>query len=187
MQPLTHRVWARHFAQLRPYIIKEFPEVPPEQLDVVGDDFDGLVELVQQSTGWSADLVHQRLRTLDVEELGLGTGDADEQPEEGQRASLAQLRLGAGFGQDERERIVQRLSKLDRRLRKFPSEGTDLELSVKDRGSTTQKVTLECWLPKFPRVVATSREQDLRAALMEVREDLWRQIDDAVGKRKAGT
>ena len=102
------------------------------------------------------------------------------------RASTAQLQLGSGFRDDERERVVARLDKLNRRLKRFPADGTELHLTVKERDTSAQTVTLECRVPRFAAFVATSREADLAAALMEVREDLWRQIDDAVGKRNQG-
>ncbi|HVM15127.1 MAG TPA: hypothetical protein VM287_12480 [Egibacteraceae bacterium] len=186
MRPLTPGVWERHFTALRPYVLQEFPEVERQRLEMAGDDYSALVEVVQEATGLSAPLIHQRLKKLDVDELGLGTGE-DRAQEEGEgSASLAQLRLGDGFADAERDRIVDRLEKLNRRLRKFPADGTDLLLTVKDRDTTSQKVTLECGLPHFPQLVATSKEPDLKAALMEVREDLWRLIDDAVNKRKEG-
>jgi ribosome-associated translation inhibitor RaiA len=183
MRPLTHRVWEQHFTQLRPHILEEWPDVDRMELEAIGDDWDGLIDLIQHATGMSADLVQAQLRKLDVDELGLGTGTRDEGADE-TRASLRQLRIGEGFSESERDRVLARLQKLDRRLRKFPADGTELVISVKDRDSTSQKVTLECDLPHFRRIVATSTEPDLRAALMEVREDLWRQIDDAVNKRK---
>jgi ribosome-associated translation inhibitor RaiA len=183
MRPLTHRVWEQHFTQLRPYILEEWPDVERMKLEAVGDDWDGLVELIQNATGMSSDLVQAQLRKLDVDELGLGTGDREEGVDDS-RASVRRLRVGEGFTAAERDRVVARLQKLDRRLRKFPAAGTELVISVKDRDKNSQKVTLECDLPHFRRIVATSNEPDLRAALMEVREDLWRQIDDAVNKRK---
>ncbi|MBA2730477.1 MAG: hypothetical protein H0U48_06965 [Euzebyaceae bacterium] len=183
MQPLTHQVWARHFTELRPHVFEEFPKLDRSQLEAAGDDWDRVVELVQQSTGMSADLVNARLGKLDVDELGLGTGQPDGDADEG-RASLDQLRLGPGFTDAERDRVVDRLSKLNRRLRRFPADGTELLLTVKQRDTNAQHMTLECRVPKFAPFVATSGESDLRAALMEVREDLWRQIDDAVNKRK---
>jgi len=100
------------------------------------------------------------------------------------QAGLAQLRLSGEFTEADRPRIAERLSKLDRRLRRFPADGTDLHLTVKNREQPGQKVTLEAWLPKFGHFAATSTQVDLRAALMDVREDLWRQIDDAVNRRK---
>jgi hypothetical protein len=184
MQPLTHQLWAKHFVEIRPRVLEEWPEIDKGALDHVGDDWDGLVELVHKSTGMSADLAAQRLRTLDVEELGIGPGEPGASDDS--RASLAQLQLGTGFAESERDRIVDRLSKLNRRLKRFRADGTWLELSVKQRDTTSQSVTLECELPGFAKFVATSSEANLRDALMDVREDLWRQIDDAVTKRTEG-
>ena len=101
-------------------------------------------------------------------------------------ASLDQLALGHGFEASERERVVARLEKLNRRLKRFPADSTWLEISVKERNNTGQSVTLRCELPGVANLVATSTEQDLRDALMDVREDMWRQIDDAVTRRTEG-
>ena len=81
---------------------------------------------------------------------------------------------------------MERLSKLNRRLKRFPADGTRLQLSVKERDSSGQSVTLECEVPGFAKFVATSQEADLRDALMDVREDLGRQINDAVERRNEG-
>lgn len=185
MRPLTRREWEEHFTELRPYVAQEWPEIPRQRLEGVGDDFFALLELIQDVTGLSAEVLESRLKAIDVEELNIGTGGAGEEEEpEDERASLALLRLSGEFETSDRERIVERLSKLDRRLQKFPADGTDLHLTVKDRDSGGQKVTLEAWLPKFGHFAATSTEADLRDALMDVRDDMWRQIDDAVSKRK---
>ena len=186
MQPLTHQLWAKHFVEIRPRVLEEWPQIDKGALDHVGDDWDGLVELVHKTTGMSADLTVQSLRKLDVEELNIGAGEEDEDETGEDRASLDQLRLGTGFTESERGRIVERLSKLNRRLKRFPADGTWMELSVKERDSSSQSVTLECELPGFAKFVATSSESDLRDALMDVREDLWRQINDAVTKRTEG-
>ncbi|HVL98566.1 MAG TPA: hypothetical protein VM324_04660 [Egibacteraceae bacterium] len=186
MRSLTPRVWERHFTALRPYVLEEFPQVDPESVEMVGDDFSDLVEAIQAATGLSAPLVRQRLEKLDVDEIDLGSDGSDADEADAGSASIDQLRLGDGFSAAERDRIVSRLEKLNRRLRKFPADGTDLLLTVKERETNSQKVTLECGLPHFPPFVATSHESDLQAALLEVREDLWRQIDDAVNKRKEG-
>ena len=186
MRPLTHREWEQHYVELRPYVAQEWPTVDTAALQHVGDDFDGLVELIQHTSGESADLVRQRLKKLDVDELGIGTGEDRAEDDDAGSASLDQLRLGHGFSDAERDRVVARLDKLNRRLKKFPADGTELEINVKDRETTSQKVTLEAWLPKFPHLAATSDESDLMAALADVRDDLWRQIDDAVNRRKEG-
>jgi hypothetical protein len=99
-------------------------------------------------------------------------------------ASVDQLRLATGFTENERAKIVELFRRLDRRLRRFAADEVDMELSVKERDKPSQSVVLECWIAGKQRMVATSREAELRAALMECREDLWRQIDDAVNRRK---
>lgn len=184
MRPLTRREWEEHYTELRPYVAEEFPDVDAEQLDSANDDFDRVIEILQDATGLPGQVIQGRLHNLDVEELGLGTGGAGEEQDVDDRASLDQLRLSGEFDESDRARIVERLSKLNRRLKRFPADGTDLHLTVKDRESGGQKVTLEAWLPKFGHFAATSTEPDLRDALMDVREDMWRQIDDAVNKRK---
>lgn len=184
MQPLTHQLWAKHFVAIRPHVLEEWPEIDKIELDHVGDDWDGLIELVHKTTGLSADLVAQRLRTLDIEELGIGSGEPSD--EDTGRASLEQLVLGSGFAESERDRIIERFSKLSRLLKRFPADGTWLELSVKERDNASQSVTLICELPGLSKLVATSSESDLRDALMDVREDMWRQINDAASRRKEG-
>jgi ribosome-associated translation inhibitor RaiA len=99
-------------------------------------------------------------------------------------ASLEQLRLGAGFQEGEREEVVARLSRLNRRLKRFDADATELVVSVKGRDSAEQQVTLEARLPGHERFVAVSQEPRLKDALNDVRDDIWRQIDDAVNKRQ---
>lgn len=89
------------------------------------------------------------------------------------------LRLGGGFAGRERDRIVEQFATLDARLAGFHADATDMELSVKDREAKGQKVTLECWIAGRQRIVATSSEEDLHAALNDVRDDLRRQLNDA--------
>ena len=91
----------------------------------------------------------------------------------------ASLRLGNGFAQDERDAIVEDWSGLDARLRSFEPGTVDMELSVKERGETSQRTVLEAWIAGQPRLVATSSEIDLQRALHEVRDDLVRQLTDA--------
>ena len=185
MQPLTHQLWAKHFVEIRPRILEEWPDTDPIELEMVRDDWDHLVQLIGRTSGLSADLVAQRLRTLDIEALNIGTGEAENEVDEGS-ASLAQLALGNGFEESERERIVERLSKLNRRLKRFPADATHLELQVKERANNGQTVTFIAQLPGYSQLVATSTESNLRDALMDVREDMWRQIDDAVTRRTEG-
>lgn len=180
MQPLTEQIWAQRFADLRPLMYQEFPRLEQQDLETVGGDWDALRELIQRTYDMDASVLDQRLSTIDVDEAeqaAAAEGATDQ-------ASVAQLRVESGFSEIEHDRIRQQLSKLNRRLNNFPADAVDLELSVKDRDTTSQKVTLEAWLPKFPHLVATSKEHDFHDALMDVREDLLRQIDDEIGKRK---
>ncbi len=97
------------------------------------------------------------------------------------------LRLGAGFGAGERDHVLDVLSPLDRHLAHWAPEQVDLEVSVKNRGGPEQKVTLEAWLPRWPSVVATAADRELDHALIEVRKELIRQIEDKKAKHAMGT
>ncbi|GIJ24315.1 hypothetical protein Vlu01_49390 [Micromonospora lutea] len=89
------------------------------------------------------------------------------------------LRFNAGFTQADRDWIVAQFATLDARLATFDADATDLELSVKDREAKGQRVTLECRIAGWPKIVTTSSEEDLRAALNDVRDDLRRKLNDA--------
>ncbi|MFV2102691.1 HPF/RaiA family ribosome-associated protein [Micromonospora sp. LOL_024] len=89
------------------------------------------------------------------------------------------LRLGAGFSQTDRNWIVAQFATLDARLATFHADATELELSVKDREAKGQKVTLECWIAGRQKIVTTSTEEDLHAALNDARDDLRRKLNDA--------
>lgn len=184
MPTLTPEMWAENFAALRPHVYEQWPSANPRRVDAVGGDWDGLVKVLSEAAGQAGEVIDEQLRALEIpdDDLALATMITGSAP-----ASVEDdLRLGDGFAENERERIVERLEKLNRRLKRFPADGTSLELSIKDRDQLSQKVTLECHLPGFPLLVATSRERDLRDALIEIREDLWRQVDEAVNRRSAG-
>ena len=89
------------------------------------------------------------------------------------------LRVGAGFSQGDRNWIAELFVPLDARLAAFHADATELEISVKDREARGQKVTLECWIAGRQKIVTTSTEEDLNAALHDVRDDLRRKLDDA--------
>lgn len=91
------------------------------------------------------------------------------------------LHLATGFLANERDWVVERLAALGSRLRSFRDDQVDLEISLKDRRGVEQRVTLECWISRTPRLhlVATSSDPDLPAALNEVRTELIRQVDEA--------
>lgn len=93
------------------------------------------------------------------------------------------LRFGSGFSAEDQDHVLEVLSALDRHLAHWPPEKADLEISVKDRGGPEQKVTLEAWLPGWPPLVATFSDRDLDHALVGVRKEMIRLIDDEKAKR----
>ncbi|GIE31701.1 hypothetical protein Ait01nite_047460 [Actinoplanes italicus] len=94
------------------------------------------------------------------------------------------LRVGAGFSQGDRNWLVELFGTLDARLASFHADATELEISVKDRDARGQKVTLECWLSGGEKIVTTSSEEELHAAVMDARDDLRRRIDDIRTRRE---
>ncbi|MFC7534134.1 HPF/RaiA family ribosome-associated protein [Actinoplanes sp. GCM10030250] len=94
------------------------------------------------------------------------------------------LRVGAGFSQGDRTWIAEQCATLDARLAAFHADTTELEISVKDRGARGQKVTLECWISGREKVVTTSSEEDLHAAVMDCRDDLRRRLNDSKTKQE---
>jgi ribosome-associated translation inhibitor RaiA len=91
------------------------------------------------------------------------------------------LRVATGFLSSEQDWIVRRLAALGSRLRSFSDTQVELEISLKDRNGADQRVTLECWISRPPRLhlVSTSTARELATALNEVRDELIRQVDDA--------
>lgn len=61
-----------------------------------------------------------------------------------------------------------------------------MELSVKGRGTGRQRVVLEAWISQGSRrrFVVTSTERALRAAVLEVRDNLQGQINRHVTRRE---
>lgn len=88
------------------------------------------------------------------------------------------LRIGAGFRPGERAGILTALGSLDARLRSFRPDAVGLELSIKERDEPSQRTVLEAAIAGWPRLVATSTHATLDQALIEVRDDLIRQITD---------
>ncbi len=89
------------------------------------------------------------------------------------------LRLSNGVAPAEFDRVVAALGRLDERFRSYPAGTVELQLSVKERGTPSQRTTLEVWIAGQQRVVATSSRTDFDGALAEVRDDLVRQLTDA--------
>lgn len=100
---------------------------------------------------------------------------------EGKAVIVQRLQLKTGFLASERDWVSGHLAALGSRLRSFRDDQVELEISLKDRRGVEQRVTLECWINRSPRLhlVATSSKRDLPAALSEVRDELVRQVDEA--------
>jgi hypothetical protein len=88
------------------------------------------------------------------------------------------LRLSGGFSAEDRDHVLDLLAPLGKRLARWRPEDVDLELTIKNRGNLGQKVTLEAWLPRWPSLVASSAGRDLDRALINVRQEMIRQIGD---------
>lgn len=99
-------------------------------------------------------------------------------------ASVDQVRIVSEFRSEEHDRIRETLSQLNRPLSRFEADTVELELSIKERDSSTPYTVLECWIAGWPKMVATSREQEVTRAVTEVRKDLKRQIEEAVSRRR---
>ena len=95
------------------------------------------------------------------------------------------LRILPQFRPDEYEKYADILfGRLERRLQRWDPASVELELSVKERDTDSQRVALECWVPGLPKIVGTSKDPELDKAVVEVRDDVWRQIDRQVNKRQ---
>jgi ribosome-associated translation inhibitor RaiA len=94
------------------------------------------------------------------------------------------LRVGVGFPQGDRDWIAEQFGTLDAALASYHADATELEVSVKDRESRGQKVTLECRIGGREKIVTTSKEEDLHAAIMDVRDDLRRRLNDAKSRQE---
>jgi hypothetical protein len=95
------------------------------------------------------------------------------------------LRIVPQFRPDEYDQVTNILAgKLDRRLSRWDAAQVELELSVKDRDTGSQRVVLECWITGQPRFVATSNEPSIEAGVAEVRDDIFRQIDKHVTRKE---
>lgn len=96
------------------------------------------------------------------------------------------LRIVPEFKSSEYERIEELMfGRLERRLARWEPEQVELELSVKDRDTPKQRLALECWIAGENKLVATSTEEDLMKGVVDVRDELWRQIDKVVTKRES--
>jgi ribosome-associated translation inhibitor RaiA len=94
------------------------------------------------------------------------------------------LRLGGGLGDSDRERVLADLEGLAHHLSGWRPEQVDVEVSVKDRSSAQQRVTLNAWLMGWPHLVATFSDNDLDHAVRQARKELIRQIEGERDRQK---
>jgi hypothetical protein len=98
------------------------------------------------------------------------------------------LRVVPEFRSQEHDKVRALLldGKLARRLSRWPAEDVELEISVKDRDTSKQRMALECWVARAPKMVATSSRTDLESAVLECRDDLYKQVDKFITKKESG-
>jgi hypothetical protein len=94
------------------------------------------------------------------------------------------LRLGPGLLDEDRDRVLGVLAALDRHLAPWKPEHVRIRGSVRHRGEPSQRVTLEVLLPAWPTLIASCDERDLDRALVEVRKDVIRKIEDERERRR---
>jgi ribosome-associated translation inhibitor RaiA len=94
------------------------------------------------------------------------------------------VRLGAGFGDDDRAWVLEKLSALVPHLARWDPADVALEISVKHRDAKEQQVTLRADLPGYTPLVASAVDRDLDRALAEAKRELIRQVEDEKKKRE---
>jgi hypothetical protein len=92
------------------------------------------------------------------------------------------LTPGGGIDEDDLEVLRQGLTRSLSRLDTYAAVQT--EISIKDRETPGQRITLEVWLPKLPRLVATSERQELPAAASELDTRIMAQLNELTGRRQ---
>lgn len=102
-------------------------------------------------------------------------------------AVAGNLRVGPQFDPSEYDQATEVVAaRLDRRLERFDDDQVEFEITVKDRDSSQQRVTLECWIAASGRTrfVGTSTQADLWAAVRETAEDVQKQLNKFLTKRE---
>ncbi|HNM96843.1 MAG TPA: hypothetical protein PKK40_02745 [Marmoricola sp.] len=89
---------------------------------------------------------------------------------------LDKVHFSGGFSDMDRHLVANTLAQALDRFAHLDRTWT-MELSVKERELPGQTVTLEAFIAGVPRLVATSRLADLKAALNDVGNDLRRQLN----------
>ena len=93
-------------------------------------------------------------------------------------STIERIHLGLGFHQVDREVVVSTLAALNRHLDHWRPESVDVHVSVKDRESQEQCVTLEVRLPRRPPLVVHVADPSIDHALVEARRLMTREIEE---------
>lgn len=100
---------------------------------------------------------------------------SDEQAQAPQSEGVQRIRFAGGIGERDRDLVADTLSQLISRFEHVDRDW-EMELSVKDRDAPGMVTTLEVWVPGRKRLVATSREPELRDGLNDCGTDMLRQF-----------
>lgn len=96
------------------------------------------------------------------------------------------LRIAPEFRPEEYDRYRELVfGNLARRLKRWQPEQVELELSVNERDTRSQRTVLSCWIAGVPRIVGASTLPDLEKAVIEVRNDVRRQVNRWVTRKEA--
>jgi len=96
------------------------------------------------------------------------------------------LRILPEFRPEEYDRYRKLVfGNLARRLKRWEPEQVELQLSVNERDTNSQRTVLACWIAGLPKIVGTSTLPDLEKAVVEVRNDVRRQVNRWVTRKEA--
>ncbi|MEO3761649.1 hypothetical protein ABGB19_25635 [Mycobacterium sp. B14F4] len=73
--------------------------------------------------------------------------------------------------------VLDSLSALAPYVGKWNPRDVEIDVSLQDRGSTEQRVTVRARLPRLPMLVATADNPDIARALSEAKRELIRQLE----------
>ena len=90
------------------------------------------------------------------------------------------LRVHGHLTDAEHGDLLRHWTKLDQRLQSFGGRRIDIDLHVNERDTKSQHVTLDLQIGGFEPFVATDHSDDLGRALNKVRDEVIRQLTDAV-------
>ena len=103
---------------------------------------------------------------------------------ETKRFTVADIAIAGGLPESDRRLLDSTLRQVVNRLARIDAP-IEAEISIKDRGSSDIKTTLEVWIHGLPRLVATSSLQDVRAALNDVSAKMVAQITESAERRES--